>query len=137
MREFKFRAWDKELKFMTAQLQYFVEFDGSIWFNLGDNEDDLIEQSDKLILMQYTGLKDKNGIEIFEGDLCKAKIYGLIEYDMICLIVFKNGCFGIEPIEDYVLIESKGKFKSFDQCNTEKNVEVIGNIYQNPELLNC
>jgi len=80
---------------------------------------------------QYTGLKDKNGKMIWEGDKVKATLSGIITYEMESIVVFQGGCFGIMPLEDYALVDSKGKFKSFDQCDSEKLIEVI----DNPELL--
>lgn len=111
---FRFRAWDKELKFMVDPTRYFVEMDGSVWFNLGENEDDLIEQTFKLELMQYTGLKDKNGKEFYIGDIYKrwSDDEPEVAEDILSIGYERGECFLIE-----------------DQF------EIIGNIYENPELL--
>ena len=85
---------------------------------------------------QFTGLKDKNGKEIYEGDIVLAELTGFIKYNMKSIIDFENGCFGIRAIEDEILVDSKDKFKSFDSCNTEIRIEIIGNIYQDKELIN-
>lgn len=75
---------------------------------------------------QHTGLSDKNGIEIYEGDLLKIELdwgYGLAE--IIIEVYFKDGCFRAKALnshEDTLLIELP-------------YFEVIGNIYENPELL--
>jgi uncharacterized phage protein (TIGR01671 family) len=66
-------------------------------------------------IMQFTGLKDKNGIEIYEGDILDTK----------CVVSFNDGMFGIFDKHNYMGLNSyMSKFR-----------EVIGNIYENPELL--
>ncbi len=72
-----------------------------------------------LELMQSTGLKDKNGVDIFEGDV-GWDVYGE-EYGQV---VFEEGCFRFETDE-----LSEALFEVND------DIEIVGNIYENPELL--
>lgn len=102
-REIKFRAWDKKWLFMTYPCTL-EDIKNGFEGIFGKNKD----------LMQYTGLKDKNGKEIYEGDIVNHKYYSTP-----IVITFKNGC-----------------FESGDVNITDKSLEIIGNIYENPELLN-
>lgn len=82
-----------------------------------------------LRVMQFTGLKDKNGKEIYEGDIIT--IYG---YEMNYEIIFKRGCFGFELINPINKISMNfATFKNIDQEYVD--CEVIGNIFENPDLL--
>lgn len=124
MREIKFRAWDAVMDFMVDVDYYKIDFKGQVFF---DNDDkSLYNQTDKLILMQYTDLKDKNNVEIYESDLLKIEMdwgYGLAE--IIIKVYFENGSFRAKALnshEDTFLLELP-------------YLEVIGNIYENPELL--
>lgn len=78
---------------------------------------------------QYTGLTDKNGTKIFEGDIVKAEINGG-PYDKfvfpVGVIAFENGCFGNKDRKQFTPLSSYAPRVSF---------EVIGNIHDNPELL--
>ena len=100
--------------------------------------------------LQYTGLKDKNNVEIYEGDILTTlyitpmgNITDILSNE-IYLVEFKNGMFGyssktkFNPLEDFI-IKTKGEYISNCGCKTIYNetiIEVIGNIYENPELLN-
>ena len=116
MRETKFRAWDKLLGKM-------LPWDEIVAMNFAIK---YLTQSDTLELMQYTGLKDKNGKEIYNGDiLC----YGMwSDGKGKCLYkVFWN--------------EEDARFDALDLRHNQEmthvdtyEAEVIGNIYENPEL---
>ena len=79
------------------------------------------------ILMQSTGLFDKNGNEIFEGDVVSFSIDNGWDYvvSKSGLIIYWEGC--------YQILENGIKYR-INQC-LEEDIEVIGNIYENPELM--
>ena len=147
MREIKFRAWNKDWKMMVLpeDLQA-IWFDGvtacaaDVEFNItttdGQRHKNFWEDCEKyeVMLMQYTGLKDKNGVEIYEGDMVQhsnitkaliVSIGGYIETYSEGHIA--NGIHIHTKAEDVVL--------GVSAFNSDRGIEVIGNIYQNPELL--
>ena len=110
MKETKFRAWNKRLKQMSES--FTIE-------DLLRVEAPLLSASnmtDEIIYMQYTGLHDKNGKEIYEGDILR-----------------------FENLPDLDIVEATdGGWNPFiDSMETDGawHYEVIGNIYSNPELL--
>lgn len=140
MKDIKFRAWDKEKNKMIYSDETYprsvYKFDFEILkdykftlnkmtdrFNVVDEEGDdyYIETYSPVDAdtMQYTGLKDKNGKEIYEGDIllcCDLEINGTV--------FFNEGCFRVQwenCIEDL--------------CENCDVYEVIGNIHENPELM--
>ncbi len=122
MREIKFRAWDTKAKKMVYTCQYLPPFKCN-------------EKEDIWIMLQYTGLKDKNGKEIYEGDIVKTKVgVGSIVYMAKAAIDHE---YSIEEIIPAFLIKwhDESSSCSFIYKSEKKELEVIGNIYENPELL--
>ena len=109
-REIKFRAWDKKEKHFV----YFELFSG-----VNNHTPPIYKDADLEYWQQYTGLKDKNSKEIYEGDILKKD-------DNIFLNEWNNK----EARFDRIKISGSPEF---DNVNT---LEIIGNFYKNPELLN-
>ena len=124
----KFRAWHKELgRMMLIEIMYFFFFDNELEeLELNDPvmNDHISVYPDEIVLMQSTGLKDKNGKEIFEGDIVKmAKdVYSDPTYYEV--IRHRGGAYRLESNQH-----------GCELWLRHTNCEVIGNIYENPELL--
>ena len=124
MREIKFRAWDgKQMCYPSdTNHKWADEVQGTPYrklmylpmsYLLGDSND--------AVWLQYTGLKDKNGKEIYEGDILESKTFNEWgEYEK-CTIEVKD-------IRIFY-------FRTMQLQLSEKEQKVIGNIYENPELL--
>ena len=118
-REIKFRAWDKERKCICKN---------NAVCNM-DIEGNLNPQSNIYEIMQFTGLKDKKGKEIYEGDIIK---WFADSIDKIGVIEWNEGTYVINR-KDVDIIYGFGDFMFINNMILEG--EVIGNIYENPELL--
>ena len=129
----KFRAWhihrqimceviriDFEQEIVTLDLE--TDDDEYYWMETDWNFSDVE-------IMQYTGCRDKNGIEIYEGDVIKDK------YDKIWLVQWYVGAFVITN----KIPDSDGQTSTYSHFSNVSNhhfyFEVIGNVYQDPELL--
>jgi len=114
MIEIKFRAWDYDNECMYDDSQVIIH-NGTVFIGRIKYSQQISQDTE---LMQYTGLKDKNGVEIYEGDILR-------DYDneLIGVVSFQDGAF---------IVSWENEF-----CNTFEwsSESVIGNIYENPELL--
>lgn len=123
-REIKFRIWDNADKKYLSLQDYQdlgaieVENDGTLTLSPRFRFlTSMMIMPERFILQQYVGLKDKNGVEIYEGDKVKAKFYGK---EVVGEIGFDSGCF--------LLWNS---CVSDNQLFIFTDIEVIGNIYEN------
>lgn len=124
MRDIKFRAWDNQNK----QMLDVQELNFEDCFYGGEMQIRTTMYSDyfdcrEMPLMQYTGLHDKNGKEIYEGDIVKCSFYP----DFIFEIKFTELCWYMRkiPTSEHINLSDV----------LYEDLEVIGNIYDNPELL--
>jgi len=133
-REIKFRAWDntdKTMKFFDFYKIHCGVYHPNHWKDstgLACELDNKLRYPDEL--MQYTGLKDKNGKEIYEGDIVKLAVEEEQVYDPYEGIPFGKPIYTNEK----VVYETYGFFAG-DYGLGEFECEIIGNIYDNPELL--
>lgn len=126
-REIKFRIWDercmvyakKDGKYTIPGANIFIDLEGQIFEMYYD-------EYYPLKLMQYTGLKDKNGTEIYEGDIIKYSWESEQSegHDLITIVEWDDENSGFDPL-------TKGREWRTDLFG----IEILGNIYENPEFL--
>ena len=132
----KFRAWHKEKKQMFDVAALFFSRDGRM--NVGNFVAGCFVEhykSDDVKLMQSTGLKDKNGKEIFTGDIVKVQTTSIIDgskLDFLAYVYFNEEYLAfliknLNPIGDF----ASAKLQEY----LKQNREIIGNIHENPEIM--
>ncbi len=127
----KFRAWDK--RFSEFVEDFFVSEDGKIYKKSTDTGYGIAisrETSDKVILMQSTGLRDELGKELFEGDIILWTYWDEFEDSGSAKIVFDKGMFKLLDVRT-----EKSVWDNLFDCIENCNVFLQGNIYEHPELL--
>ena len=126
-REIKFRAWDEQYK-QFWKVFFIHSMFGSVNY---------MDMSKDWIPNQFTGLKDKNGKEIYEGDIMKITLEGLgfwkkqKDLERIGEVIYNEDYAGFIVEWEY----SKNQHHESLNCDIACTGEVIGNIYENPELL--
>ncbi len=156
MRQIKFRAWDKKNKIMQfvysimGNREHFTSAETG--FYEGGELSTTRESTEGLVLMQFTGLKDKKGKEIYEGDILfikgKNKItIGYVSIDSKYGFILNGhtpkGKFDKDDMENIEKLPQIPNFYFFDDLEIEittdsnslRNVKLIGNIYENKELI--
>lgn len=149
MREIKFRAWDKKSKKMrqVTEIVFNTGFynetnDNSvklIWvkgLDIIENKEMQIQRENDFILMQYTGLKDKNRVEIYEGDIVKKLIWNELKFETegdgqdysYAEVRY------IDELSGFHLVNKDNKIL-WELAQDKYNIEVCGNRYEDSELL--
>jgi len=140
MRKIKFRAWASNDNYPEGKMFYpgdktfAVTFFGDV---IHSSKSDGSEYCwariafNGLKLMQYTGLKDKDGNEIYEGDILQA------DNSEVGWCVYHNGCFSwFNGASHWHLLKQAHDSQPYDSIIKKcDDIEVIGNIYENPELM--
>lgn len=140
-REIKFRVWN------SAKKQWFTPIYEAYKGKLHDISISLggqiiertlehcadIRNTHDFIISQFTGLKDKNGVDIYEGDICNAFIKLWVNKNpLLCQIIYNNELAQFQPVQWW---ESQLKWLPFMDNFKNYEFEVIGNIYEHPHLL--
>lgn len=121
MQEVKYQLWDARFKVMNKVL--FLDLvEGAAFVEMDGAPSEWVGVEDGVVLRQYTGIKDKNDREIYDGDIVRCFSHSISKVEL------KKGCFGL--ITDGLHEPYFAPFTDiYGYC------EILGNIYENPELL--
>ena len=122
----KFRVWDKDYEMLKPAAHIALQKKAVIYSI--DGFAITTKPIKEIILMQSTGLEDKNGTEIYEGDIVQAvaflKWIGIVKYDT------EKAAFMLDGVNDTHTRDNYVYMSQFDD-----DFEILGNIYENPELM--
>lgn len=130
MREIRFRAWNTNNGMRYMDNDFFIGADGTVYDRASrtyDTPNLEIESVDKMILMQFTGLRDSKGVEIYEGDIVRQ--YEGEDYSLDYFVKWYQERCG------FWLFTMPMMSAHLDLSAFRSKLTVIGNIHENPELL--
>lgn len=138
MRELKFRVWNKDLERM------FVAPSDSFSLMVADTgitiamwcSDGIVDEFPADDVMQYTGLKDKNGKEIFEGDVLRVSFWE--DYENKCAYVDEEEKISVKVVFEngaILCLEQEETWYELYDVQNSSDIEIVGNIHEHKELL--
>lgn len=139
MREIKFRAWDRDGKFMVypGNEREVMDFHTGIKQMTGYEKYEILKFFD--VVMQYTGKADKNGVEVYEDDVVKYRAWGKDRVGVVRFGPYFHSCEaghnGVDCLGFYVADKNGECIFVDDGWEDVPKGEVIGNVWESPDLL--